>query len=211
MIWDFILAWKDLIIKVFSEYPLSAAIFTLISLISLVMLEHKFRRGKTATNIAAVFVGWAVLVPIFGWIFLIFGKIWSMAETFASFFMVVLGSFYKIYEKHPLVVLVILISAVVAYFIWSWRFSSVVPNRFFRFAILSACVVILSHVLSPIADVVLSFGSSESLKVDSRPLGNVGSKAPAAMNSAGIDSNPPGTGGVKTTPVSSKDATEKQQ
>jgi hypothetical protein len=129
---DFIVSWKDLITKVFGEYPLAAAIFTFAAVGVFLGLERQWRKGKTPTNLMAVFVGWAVLVPIGGWVFSLFGKVWSVIESAVPIVTAVIGSLYRIYEKHPIVVLSIVAVALAAYPTWKWRFAKFLPSRALR-------------------------------------------------------------------------------
>jgi len=149
---DFVVSWKDLITKVFGEYPLAAAIFTLAAVGVFLGLERQWRKGKTPTNLMAVFIGWAILVPIGGWVLSVLGKAWSVIESTVPLITTVIGSLYRIYEKHPIVALSIVGVALVAYQIWKRYFAKFLPSRALRIFLLVVGVIVAAHIASPIAD-----------------------------------------------------------
>lgn len=163
---DFVVSWKDLITKVFGEYPLAAAIFTLAAVGVFFGLEREWRKGKTPTNLMAVFIGWAIVVPIGGWVLSILGKVWSVIESTVPIITTVIGSLYRIYEKHPIVVLSIMGVALVAYPIWKWRFAKFLPNRALRISLLVVGVIVATHIASPIADLFSPLESSAPPKAE---------------------------------------------
>ncbi len=166
---DFIVLWKDLITKVFGEYPLAAAVFTLIAIAVFLGLDRQWRKGKTPTNLMLVLVGWAVLVPIGGWVLAVLGKLWSFIESTLPFVTTVLGSLYRIYEKHPILVLVISVIALLAYIVWKWRFDKVLPSPTLRVIVLVVGVILAAHIASPIADLFSPAESSVSAKHEKTP------------------------------------------
>lgn len=152
---DFIMSWKDLITKVFGEYPLAAAVVTLLTIAVYLGLDREWRKGKALTNLMLVLGGWAVLVPIVGWGLSIFGKIWSVFEATAPVVTAMFGSLYRIYEKHPFLVLSISMLAFLGYFLWKWRFAKVLPIRAARVIVLFVVVIVAAHITSPIADIIV--------------------------------------------------------
>jgi hypothetical protein len=144
--------WKDLIVKVFSEYPLAAAFVTAIGVAAYFWLEKKARPGKVLQNILMVLLGWAVAVPIVGLLLTIVGKIWGGIEATMPFLAKVLGSVYEIYSHHPYLVLVIIAIALIGYIAWSRWAPRRIPHRPVRAALVAVLAIVVIHIAGPIAD-----------------------------------------------------------
>ena len=155
IIYQFSISWKELITKVFGQYPLAAALITILAVAAFIKLQTEWRRGRTSSNVSLVFLGWLVLVPIFGFVMIVLGKLWAFIEVALPFMAKILGSFYGIYEHHPYMVLITLALGIVCYFAWNrlWpRRPEVLQNRFLRILCIAAGIVIAVHVASPLAD-----------------------------------------------------------
>lgn len=153
---DFIASWKDLITKVFGEHPLSAALVTLVAIAVFVALDRGPRKGKRPSTLAMTLGGWAVAVPILGFVMTVLGKLWEFVEKAVPFLAGILGSVYKIYEKHPLIVLVLICVGVIGFFVWKWWRPHFWPNRGARVVALALAVVLAVHIAGPIADLFTS-------------------------------------------------------
>ena len=149
---DFIVSWKDLITKVFGEHTLAAAIVTIVAVAAFYVLDHQVRKGKRPTNLMIVFVGWAILVPIVGLVMTILAKIWAILEAVFPRIADALASFYKIYDQHPLLVLIIIVVGFASYFLWRKFRPSILPSRPLRILALVGSVVLVAHIVSPIAN-----------------------------------------------------------
>jgi hypothetical protein len=170
-IYEFLNAWRELIIKVFGEYPLAAALITILAIGMFYGLQTEWRRGRLKSNLLLVFVGWLIAVPIVGLAMTILSKVWEFIEGATPIVTNILGSFYHIYAHHPYLVLIILVLGIVGYFFWNhwWpRRPEYLQNRHVRILCVVACIVIVAHVASPIADLC-------------------GPKAPAASQPPGTD------------------------
>jgi hypothetical protein len=142
--------WKDLIVKVFGQYPLAGALITLVAVGVFFYLEKTLRPKQAPTNILLVLLGWAVAVPILGAILWFLGELWDLVKAIAPPIASVLSSLFSIYQKHPFLVLSLIVIAIPAYFAWKrWR-PDVLPSRFLRFLVLAIGVTAVAHLLSPI-------------------------------------------------------------
>jgi hypothetical protein len=144
--------WKDLISKIFGEYPLAGALVTLLAVGAFLHLEQKERPGKAPTNILIVLLGWSILVPLTGLVLIVLGKFWDFIEIVAPIVTKVLGSFYAIYAKHPYLVLSLCALAIAAYFVWMKWWPKVLPSTPLRVLTLVAATVVVAHIASPIAN-----------------------------------------------------------
>jgi hypothetical protein len=149
---EFLNAWRELIIKVFSEYPFAAALITIVAIGVFYQLQTEWRRGQTASNLPMVLLGWLIAVPIVGFAMKVLGKVWEFIEGAVPVVTKILGSFYRIYEHHPYLVLIILALGTAGYFVWNRLWPEFVQNRYLRIACVVAGIVVAAHIASPIAD-----------------------------------------------------------
>ena len=164
-----IVAWKDLITKVFGQYPLAAALVTLAAIGLYFYLQEKERPGKGPTNILIVLFVWAIAVPILGFILTILGKVWDFVEAVAPAIAKALGSLYSIYDKHPILVLVLITIAILTYFAWKqWR-PSLLPSRSLRIIALIVAVVVAAHITNPVANILTPSQSPAAGNAASQP------------------------------------------
>ena len=175
-----ITGWKDLITKVFGAYPLAAALMTLAAVGAFYALEKNFRPKQAATNILIVLLGWAVAVPILGGVLWILGQAWDVVTAVTPALAKALASLFGIYERHPLLVLVLIAVAIALYFIWMRFRPNILPSRLLRMLVLAALVLVASHVASPIADMFKTKTSETPAKPAHSP------SAPAASVSAAL-------------------------
>jgi hypothetical protein len=169
-IYDVILLWKDLIIKIFSEYPLAGAIVTLAAVGAFWVLEHSWRKSKTTTNVLLVLLAWAIAVPVLGLGIVILANVWGFLEVTVPIVKDVVTSLYAIYEKHPVLFLIICSLGFPAYFAWKWRFADTFPRPRLRKVAVGAVVVLALYFAGPIAG-LFDDGKSinEAEKTPSKP------------------------------------------
>ena len=164
-----ITGWKDLISKVFGEYPLAAALLTLLAIGLYFYLQKEKRRNKAATNILIVLFAWAIAVPILGFALTVLGKIWEFVEAVAPAIAKAVGSFYSIYDRHPFLVITLLVIAIIAYFVWKKWWPKVLPSRGLRIVALTIAVVVTAHIANPIANVFVTAEPALDKKAISNP------------------------------------------
>ncbi|WP_147293380.1 hypothetical protein [Dyella monticola] len=168
---DVLDGWKDLIVKVFGEYPLAASLVTLAAVPVWLQFQNKVYRGKTVANTLLVLLGWAIVVPILGVLLWLLGELWDIVKavvpTAASF----VGSIFSIYQHHPYVVIALVCMAIPAYFAWKrWR-PRFLPNRTVRVLCLAAAVIVVANIVSPIIP---------DSQTKSEPVKEVASTAPSS-------------------------------
>jgi hypothetical protein len=148
---DFLNAWRELIIKVFTEHTLAASLVTILAVLAFLWIRR--RRGSwRPTDLLILLAAWAVLVPILGFLMTVFGKAWAAFEVMLAFVPPVLGSFYRIYDHHPYLILTIIALGTISYFVWERWWPKVLPKRVWRLVCIAICVVVIAHIVSPIAD-----------------------------------------------------------
>lgn len=146
--------WKDLIVKVFGQYPLAAALISLVAVGAYVYLEKHLRPRQAPTNILIVLFGWSIAVPVLGGILWVLGQIWDVLKAIAPPVASALSSLFSIYQEHPFLVLALFIAAAVVYLGWKrWR-PNVLPNRLLRIIVLGTAVTLVAHLASPFADLL---------------------------------------------------------
>ena len=153
-IFEFLNLWRELITKVFTEHTLAASLVTIFAVGAFYVLQQEMRRGKKISNLLIVFVGWAILVPIVGFVMTVLGKVWTAIEVALPIAARVLGSFYRIYEHHPYLVLIIIVLGVISNFVWKRWWPKVIPSRVLRVACVVIGTIVVAHIASPIADLV---------------------------------------------------------
>jgi hypothetical protein len=146
-------SWQQLVIRSFTEHTLGAAIIGIAAIGILVLLEQEYRRGKLLTNLAYVFLGAVVSITALPLVMAGFAKGLKALEATTPVVSKISGYLYGIYDRHPLLVLIIVGIGTTGYFLkQSWPFRvSWGPVR----AVCTALGVLLSiHVAGPIADLV---------------------------------------------------------
>lgn len=147
-----ITGWKDLITEVFGTYPLAGALVTLLAVGVFWLLHRQYRKGKVATNIFLVLLGWAIAVPIVGFILDIAAEIYGAIKKVLGFLWSVLASLYEIYLKHPLFVIFLMVVSVAVYFLWAWLRPKLIPGKPLRVILLFMAAVAIAHLASPLLD-----------------------------------------------------------
>jgi len=156
--------WRELIVKFFSDYPLAAALVTLLAIGVFFLLQGEWRKGKTISNLLLVFIGWLALVPILGFAVTVLAKVWGFLETTVPWFGEVLGSTYRVYQHHPYLVLIIVGVGILYYISWAWwpKRPRFVRSRALKLLFVFVAIVIAVQVASPLADLISPSASAAS-------------------------------------------------
>jgi hypothetical protein len=172
-------SWRELIIAVFTNYPLAGALVTLAGVGAFFWLEE-LRPKHRPVNFALVLFGWAIAVPILGWILSAIGEIYSGTKTVLSILGQMTSSLYGIYSRHPILSIVVLFIGIASYFVWAWRWPYIVNNRLLRLTGVAVGTVLTLYIVSPLPDFLLP--ETKEYSVEQKLL-------PAAVNSS-ITSQP---------------------
>jgi hypothetical protein len=192
-------AWKDLIIKVFGQYPLAAALITLVAVAAFFYIEKTLRPRQAPTNILIVLLGWAVAVPILGGLLWLLGELWDLVKAVAPAVASALSSLFLIYQKHPFLVLSLVGIAILAYVAWKRWQPNILPSRSLRVLSLGIAVTLLAHVVSPIVEYLLPEATvaSKTPEAEARApaaaaseTGPVQESKPNALSATGVAADP---------------------
>ena len=144
-------SWQHLVIRSFTEHTLGAAIIGIAAIGILILLQQEYRRGKLLTNLVYVFLGWIVSITTLPLVMESFVKGLETLEATTPVVSRISRYLYGIYDRHPLLVLVIVGIGTTGYFLkqsWPYRISWG-PVR----ALCTVLGVLLSiHVAGPMAD-----------------------------------------------------------
>lgn len=153
MLIDFLNSWKELIIAFLKNYPIAGAILGALAIYTYFELKRRKVNGnKPILNILIAFGGWVILVPVVGLIFNIIGKIWSYIETTMPFLVGIVSKIGQIYEKHPFLVLSVVVIGFFSYFIWSKWWKEKIKWTWLKILIIISAVILVIFISSPIAD-----------------------------------------------------------
>jgi hypothetical protein len=146
-------SWQNLVTKAFTEHTLAAAVITIAAVGILILLQHEYRRGQLLTNAGLVLLGWIVTITVIPLAMIAAAKGWATLGAAAPVVSTISEYLYGIYERHPLLVLVIVGIATTSYFLkQSW------PYRISWGPVRAVCtvlgIVLLVHIAGPIADLV---------------------------------------------------------
>jgi hypothetical protein len=153
---DFVRAWAGMIASIYAEYPLPAALITLVAVGLFVSFERQSRSHDWQTrtvNFLKTFVVWAIAVPILGTLFGAIGKVWSAAVATVSAGAGGVQFLYGIYAHHPLMVIGLFALSAALFGVWHWRR----PKQLSRGVKLGACTVFFFVMVAlggPLADVM---------------------------------------------------------
>jgi hypothetical protein len=139
---NFVSGWSSLISGLFADHPLVGALVTLAAVGVFVYLEKENRsrdRTQTLVNSFLVVLSWAIVVPIAGWVFDLLG--WTASGV--SFI-------YHLYASQPVVVIVILLLSIAAYFLLGFVKRPNAPGPVIRAIVASGLFIILSALVVPI-------------------------------------------------------------
>jgi len=146
-------AWLDLVTKAFTEHTLGTAVISIAAIGILVVLQKEYRPYSLLTNAGFVLLGWIVAITALPFAMVGGAKGFAMLETALPWAARISTYLFGIYERHPILVLVIVGIGSTAYFLkQSW------PMRISWGPVRAVCTVfgiaLLVHISAPIADLV---------------------------------------------------------
>lgn len=146
-------AWYDLVTKAFTEHALGVAVISIAAIGILVVLQKEYRPYRLLTNAGFVLLGWIVAITALPLAMSGAARGFSALETALPWAARIASYLFGIYERHPILVLVIVGIGSTVYFLkQSWPHAvSWGPVRALCTAI---GIVFLVHVSGPIADLV---------------------------------------------------------
>jgi hypothetical protein len=146
-------AWYDLVTKAFTEHTLGAAVISIAAIGIVVVLQKEYRPYRLLTNAGFVLLGWVVAITVLPLAMSGAAKGFTLLETALPWAARIASYLFGIYERHPILVLVIVGLGSTVYFLkQSWPLAvSWGPVR----AVCTVLgIVFLVHVSGPIADLV---------------------------------------------------------
>jgi len=156
-IYHFFGEWKDLFAHAYSAYPLAAAITTLAAL-GLFFYWDRLRlnwlpRSRPHPIIAVI--AWAIIVPILGFLFQVIEKVWTGIVGVSSVLSHLSTFVYDVYDRHPILILVLLVISGTLFFIWNFVRPEN-PSRAFKVIACIALFLLSVAISAPIANMFAS-------------------------------------------------------
>jgi hypothetical protein len=147
-------AWYNLVTKAFTEHTLGTAVISIAAIGILVVLQKEFRPYRLLTNAGFVFLGWVVSITALPAAMVGIRDGMKALEPAAPWVHRIARYLYGIYERHPLLVLVLVGLGATFYFLkQSW------PMQVSWGPIRAVCtvfgIVLMVHIAGPIADLVV--------------------------------------------------------
>jgi hypothetical protein len=145
--------WVSQVTKAFTEHTLGAAVITIAAMGIFIVLHKEYRPFGLLTNAGVVLLGWLIAITALPFAMSSGAAGVATLDTTLPVASRIAGYFYGIYERHPIMVLVITGIGSTFYFLrQSW------PFRLSWWPVRAACtilgVVALVHVSAPIADLI---------------------------------------------------------
>jgi hypothetical protein len=145
--------WVAQFTKAFTEHTLGAAVISIAAIGIFIVLHKEYRPFGLLTDAGIVLLGWLVAITLLPLGMSSGAAAVATLDTTLPVASRVAGYFYAIYERHPILVLVIVGVGTTAYFLrQSW------PFRLSWWPVRAACtvlgVVLLVHVSAPVADLI---------------------------------------------------------
>lgn len=144
--------WQFLVSYLFTGFPLFGALVTLLCVGIFFHFEKTERPGETPTNILIALLSWMAIVPLVGIVLGLLVKVWLAVASVLPFIVGPVAAFLAVYDRHPFMVLALIVVATSAYFWWKLRRPRVLPWRWVRVALLGAATVLLALALDPVAN-----------------------------------------------------------
>jgi hypothetical protein len=146
-------AWYNLVTKAFTEHTLATAVISIAALGILIVLQKEYRPYRLLTNAGFVFVAWVIAITALPFAMVGIAKGWATLGAAAPWASRIAAYLYGIYERHPLLVLVIAGLGATFYFLkGSW------PQPISWGPVRLVCtvlgIVLMVHISGPIADLV---------------------------------------------------------
>lgn len=126
--WSFLRNVFEIVSRLYVQYPLSAAIVTLIYLIVVGFWLTKRHRRSSGAALLLALISWIVAVPIVGALIALVSKVVGWIEAVLGPATTVLGLVYGVYKDHPLFVLGVIAVALAAWLIWGWLRPLLLPG-----------------------------------------------------------------------------------
>jgi hypothetical protein len=142
---NFISGWADLITAVFSEHTLAAAVLTAVAVFVFLEIdkENRFRdKIKVIQHAFIVLLGWAIFVPIAGWVMGLVGNLFDL-----------IGFIYNKFEQQPIVVIILAVLCALAPYIWLKVLKHRAPSLLVRITVSVLAFVLLTALVVPIFNV----------------------------------------------------------
>lgn len=155
---NFFLKWIDLISGVFVEHTLAAALMTLVGVGAFIHLEkgNRFRDTTQAVkNSFLVLIGWAITVPILGWLLDILRSVLGVSLNIISFL-------YEKFEQQPILVICLAVICAVAPIAWTKIKRIRTPSLPVHIAASVILTLVLTALLVPIFNLFTPEGSEQS-------------------------------------------------
>jgi hypothetical protein len=146
-------AWYDLVVKAFTEHTLGTAVISIAAIGILVVLQKEYRPYRLWTNAAFVFLGWVISISALPAVMVGFAEGMKTVKEAAPWASRIAAYLHGIYERHPLLVLVIVGLGATFFFLkQSW------PLQLSWGPIRTVCtvfgIVLMVHITGPIADLI---------------------------------------------------------
>lgn len=160
--------WYDLVTKAFTEHMLGTAVISIAAIGALVVLQKEYRPYKLLTNAGFVFLGWVVSITALPAMMVGFRDGLKALEPAAPWVHRIARYLYGIYERHPLLVLVVAGLGATFYFLkQSW------PMQVSWGPIRAVCtvfgIVLMVHIAGPIADLIVEPAPATTVKKFNAP------------------------------------------
>src|SRR5258706_3197828 len=145
--------WYDLVVKAFTEHTLGTAVISIAAIGVLVVLQKEYRPYRLWTNAAFVFLGWVISITALPAVMVGFAHGMKTVKEAAPWASPIAAYLHGIYERHPLLVLVIVGLGATFFFLkQSW------PLQLSWGPIRTVCtvfgIVLMVHITGPIADLI---------------------------------------------------------
>src|SRR4051812_21193334 len=110
-------AWSNLVTKAFTEHTLGAAVISIAAIGVLVVVQKEYRPFSLLTNAGLVLLGWVVAITVLPFAMSGAAKGLTALETALPWAARIAAYIFRIYERHPMLVLVIVGIGSTAYFL----------------------------------------------------------------------------------------------
>jgi hypothetical protein len=181
---EFLSSWRELITKVYVEDTLAAALVTIVAVAAFFRMKRWWKGGPRWLHGVVVVFAWAVAVPIVGFLMDVLRVVWGAVTAVLPILVTLTGSLYGIYERHPYMVLAIVVLGGIGYFVQRLWYSS----RALRVSVSVVAVVLVAHLAAPIADRLVPERQSPASE-------------DSPQNSKSLNSKPPATEVPDTAPI----------
>lgn len=158
---NFILGWADLITAVFKEHTLAAAVLTAVAVFVFLEIdkENQFRyKIKVIQHASIVLLGWAIFVPIAGWIMGLVGDLLDLIVFI-----------YKKFEQQPIVVIILAVLCALAPYVWLKVLKHRAPPLLVRVTVSVLAFIVLTALVVPIFNLFSDSGLDKPRQEQTEP------------------------------------------